>query len=248
MTHQNASGAVSPVGGNVIAAGVGGGIGSAAIRVSRRRSSSIRPVPVAMAMARITVAGVAAGAVGRGATFDAAKIGLAATLEAMQSASTIETRRTTGDVARKCARAPTERKASERSDSRTTERRTANAWTERRTAGTEARRGTSDHRWRTRGRAELRQCSIGRCDDGSEQYARGQGEKGLSRHCVYPSGLARFSHITLARAREFAQGFVGVFRTSFRVAPETRGRWNHWWCCGCSEEEGSSGPSGEAAG
>src|ERR1700758_1220432 len=60
--------------------------------------------------------------------------------------------------------------------------------------------------------------------------------------------LARFSHITRARAREFAQGFVGVFRTSFKVAPETRGRWNHWWCCGCSEEEAPSGPSVEAAG
>ena len=122
MTHQNASGAVSPIGGHVVATVVGGGIGSA-IGISRSRR--VGPVPVATAIARITVAGVAVSAVGRGATFDTAKIGLAATAETMQSTSTIETRRTTGDVARRCARAGTRRKASDGSG--TTEGRTADA-------------------------------------------------------------------------------------------------------------------------
>jgi hypothetical protein len=182
MTDKNASGAVSPVCGRVVATIVGGGI-SSAIGISRRRRG-IGPVPVAAAIA---ISSVAAGAIGRGATFDAAKIGLAATLETMQSAGTLETRRTTRDLSRRCARAGTWRKASDRSRRRTTDGRTADAWTGRRTTGTEARRRTSEHGRRTRRRAELRQCSIGRCDDGSEQYARGQGEKSLSRHFVYPS-------------------------------------------------------------
>src|ERR1700742_2022130 len=79
MTHQNAPGAVSPGCGDVGAAVVGGGIGSA-IGVSR--SWRIRAVTVAMAVAiavaGVTMAGVAVGAVGRGATLDATKIGLAA--------------------------------------------------------------------------------------------------------------------------------------------------------------------------
>ena len=90
------------------------------------RSRGIRPVPVAMAVA-VTISDVAIGAVGRGATLDAAKIGLAATLETMQCASTIQMRRTASDVARRCARADTGRKASDRSGRRTTEGRTAAA-------------------------------------------------------------------------------------------------------------------------
>ena len=78
-------------------------------------------------MADVTIAGVAVGAVGRGATLDAAKIGLTAAIETTQSDSTIETRRTTGDVARRCARGTTGRKASDRSGRRTTEGRTADA-------------------------------------------------------------------------------------------------------------------------
>jgi hypothetical protein len=92
------------------------------------RSRRIRPVPeaAAIAMAGVTISGVAVGAVGRGATLDAAKIGLAATIETMPSASTIETRRTTGDVARRCARVATG-KAGDRSGRRTTEETTADA-------------------------------------------------------------------------------------------------------------------------
>jgi hypothetical protein len=125
MTHQNAPGAVSPVCGHVVAAVVGGGVGTA-IGVSRRR---IRPVPVAIAVAiaGVTIAGVAVGAVGRDATLDAAKIGMAAAIETTQSGSSIETRRTTGDVAQRCGRKATGRKASDRSGRRTTEGRTASA-------------------------------------------------------------------------------------------------------------------------
>jgi hypothetical protein len=122
MTHQNASGAVSPIGGHVVAAVVGGGIRSG-IGISRSRR--IGPMPVATAIAAVAISSIAAGAVGRSATFDAAKIGLASTAETMQSTSTIETRRTTGDVARRCARAGTRRKASDGSG--TTEGRTADA-------------------------------------------------------------------------------------------------------------------------
>jgi hypothetical protein len=126
MTHQNAPDAVSPVCGHVVAAVVGGGV-RPAIGVSRRRR--IRPVPVAtaVAIAGVTIAGVVVGAVGRGATLDAAKIGLAAANETTQSDSTIETRRTTGDVARRCGRKATGWKASDRSGRRTTEGRTAGA-------------------------------------------------------------------------------------------------------------------------
>jgi hypothetical protein len=77
---------------------------------------------MAVAIAGVTIAGVA---VGRGAILDTAKVGLAAAIETMQSASTIETRRTTGDVARRCARGTTGWKASNRSGRRTTEGRTA---------------------------------------------------------------------------------------------------------------------------
>ena len=120
-TDKNASGAVSPVCGRVVATIVGGGIGSA-IGISRRR---VGPVPVATAIAAIS--SVAAGAISRDATLNAAKIGLAATLETMQSASTLETRRTTRDLSRRCARAGTWRKASDRSRRRTTEGRTPGA-------------------------------------------------------------------------------------------------------------------------
>ena len=104
----------------MVAAVVGGGIRSA---ISVSRSRRIRPVPVfsAMAMAGVT------SAVGRGATLDAAKIGLAAVIETAQSGSTIETGRTTGDVARRCARAAMGQKASDRSGRRTTEGKTADA-------------------------------------------------------------------------------------------------------------------------
>jgi hypothetical protein len=43
-------------------------------------------------MADVIIAGVAVGAVGRGATLDAAKIGLTSAIETTQSGSTIETR------------------------------------------------------------------------------------------------------------------------------------------------------------
>jgi hypothetical protein len=147
MTDQDAPGAVSPVCGHVVAAVVGGGVGSA-IGVSRSRR--IRPVPVVMpvAMAGVTIAGVAVGAVGRGATLDAAKIGLAAAIETMQSASTIETRRTTPNVARRCAGGTTGWKASNRSGRRTAEGRTAGE-ARRGTTG-KARRRTSEHGRRTR--------------------------------------------------------------------------------------------------
>jgi hypothetical protein len=137
-------------------------------------------VPVSTAIAAIS--SVAAGAISRGATFDAAKIGLAATLETMQSANTIETRRTTGDVAR---RGHTGRKVGDRSSRRTADGTSAQS--RRRTTGTEAWRRTSEHGRRTWRRAELRQSRVGRYDDDTEQRARGKGEKGLSRHCVYPS-------------------------------------------------------------
>ena len=123
MTDQNAPGAVLAVCGDVVAAVVGGGVGSA---ISVSCSRGIRPIPVAMAIA-VTISDVAIGAVGRGATLDAAKIGLAATLETMQSASTIQMRRTTSEVARRCARGDTVRKAGDRSGRRTTEGRTATA-------------------------------------------------------------------------------------------------------------------------
>ena len=103
-----------------------------------------------------------------------------------QSGSAIETRRTTGDLSRRCGREATGWKASDGSGRGTTEGRTAGAQTGRRTTGTEAWRRTSKHRRRTRRRAELRQCGSGRCDGGTEQHARGQGDKSLSRHCVHP--------------------------------------------------------------
>src|SRR5450755_1011220 len=91
MTDQNTPGAVSPVCGDVVAAIVGRGIGSA-IGVSRCRSRRRVGVPVATAIAivGVTISTVAVSAVCRGATLGAAKIGLAATLETTQSASTIE--------------------------------------------------------------------------------------------------------------------------------------------------------------
>ena len=80
-----------------------------------------------VAMAGVTIAGEAVGAVGRAATLDAAKIGLTTAIETTQSGSTIETRRTTGDVARRRARGATGRKARDRSGRRTPEGRTADA-------------------------------------------------------------------------------------------------------------------------
>jgi hypothetical protein len=121
---------------------------------------------------------VAVGTVGRGATLDAAKIGLAAAIETAQSGSTIETGRTTGDVARRCARAAMGQKASDMSGRRTTEGRTT---------GTEAWRRTSEHRRRTRWRAELSERGSWRGDDRTEQHARGEGEKSSYRHYVFPS-------------------------------------------------------------
>ena len=102
-------------------------MGSAAIGVSGSRR--VEPVPVAtvIAIAVVTIADVAAGAVGRGATLDAAKIGLAAAIETMQSGCTIETMRTTGEVTPRRGRRATGRKASDRSGRRTTEGRTAGA-------------------------------------------------------------------------------------------------------------------------
>jgi hypothetical protein len=95
MTHQNASGAVSPIGGHVVAAVVGGGIRSG-IGISRSRR--IGPVPVATAIAAVAISSIAAGAVGRSATFDAAKIGLAATAETMQSTGSGTTEGRTADA------------------------------------------------------------------------------------------------------------------------------------------------------
>jgi hypothetical protein len=99
MTDKNPPVAVSPIGGDVVAAVVGRGVGSS-IGVSSSRG--ITPVPVAMA---VTVAGVAVGAVVRAASFDTAKVGLTAAIETTQSCGTVETRRT-GDVTRRYARGP----------------------------------------------------------------------------------------------------------------------------------------------
>jgi hypothetical protein len=150
MTDKNPPGAVSPIGGDVVAAVVRGGVGSA-IGVSSSRG--ITPVSVAMAVtvAGVTVAGVAVGAVVRGASFDTAKVGLAAAIETTQSGSTIETRPTTRDVTRRCARRSPWRKARGKSGRRPTEWRTTRE-TRRRTTGTEARRRTGEHRRRTRRR------------------------------------------------------------------------------------------------
>ena len=149
MTDKNPPVAVSPIGGDVVAAVVRGGVGSA-IGVSSSRG--ITPVSVAMAVtvAGVTVAGVAVGAVVRGASFDTAKVGLAAAIETTQSGSTIETRPTTRDVTRRCARR-SPWKARGKSGRRPTEWRTTRE-TRRRTTGTEARRRTGEHRRRTRRR------------------------------------------------------------------------------------------------
>src|ERR1700676_3428837 len=121
-------------------------------------------------MADVTIAGVAIGAIGRSATLDATKIGLAAAIETTQSGRAIETRRATGDVARRCGRKAAGWKASDRSGRRTTEGRTT---------GTEARR-------RTRGRPELRECGVRRGDGGAEQHARGQGQQSFPQHSISP--------------------------------------------------------------
>jgi hypothetical protein len=186
MTDENPPVAISPIGGDVIAAVVRGGVGST-IGVSSSRG--ITPVPVAMAVtvAGVAVAGVAVGAVVRGASFDTAKVGLAAAIETTQSCSTIETRCTTRDVTRRYARGPPWRKARGKSGRRTTERRTTRK-TRGRTTGTEARRRTGEHRRRTRRRAgQLCKCCIWRDRRGTEQHARREGEKSLHRHCVSPS-------------------------------------------------------------
>src|SRR6476620_285419 len=103
MTDQNMPGAVSPVCRDVVAAIVGRGIGSA-IGVSRRRRRRRVGLPVATAIAigGVIISTEAVSAVGRSATLDGAKIGLAAAVETMQSASTIETGRSTGELARRC--------------------------------------------------------------------------------------------------------------------------------------------------
>ena len=150
MTDKNPPVAVSPIGGDVVAAVVGGGVGST-IGVSSSRS--ITPVPVAMAVtfAGVTVAGVAVGGVVRGgASFDTAKVGLAAAIETTQSCTAIETRRTR-DVARRYARGPPWRNARDKPGRRTTEGRTTRK-TRRRTTGTKTRRRTGEHRRRTRRR------------------------------------------------------------------------------------------------
>jgi hypothetical protein len=186
MTDKNPPVAVSPIGGDVVAAVVRGGVGFT-IGVSSRRG--IAPVPVAMAVAGVTVADVAVGAVSCGASFDAAKIGLAAAIETAQSDSTIEARRTSRDVARRSARGTARRKASDRSG-----QSTAGTETQRRTAATEARRRTgeagrrtSEHRRRTRRRSgQLCKRCTWRGSRGTEQHAK-EGEKSLHRHCVSPS-------------------------------------------------------------
>ena len=139
MTDQNAPVAVSPIGGDAGAAVVRGSVGSA-IGVSSRRGITSVPVAMAVTVAGVTVAGVAVGAVVRAASFDTAKVGLAAVIEPTQSCSTIETRRTTRDVARRYARGPPWRKARGKSGRRTSEGRTT---------GTEARRRTGEHGRRT---------------------------------------------------------------------------------------------------
>src|ERR1700730_5819588 len=185
MTHQNASGAVSPVCRHVVAAVLGGGGVGPVIGVSCSRR--IRPGPVAMtvAMAGVTIAGVAVGAVGRAATLDAAKIGLTTAIETTQSGSTIETRRTTGDVARRRDRAASGRKARDRAGRRTTKGRTTGVETRRRTAGPYAGRRTSEGRRRTRRRAELRECGTRR-GGGAEHHARGQGQQSFLQHSISP--------------------------------------------------------------
>ena len=147
MTDKNPPVAVSPIGGDVVAVVVGGGVGST---ISVSSSRGITPVPVAMAVtvAGVTVAGVAVAAVVRGASFDTAKIGLAAAIETTQSRSTIETRPTTRDLMRRCARGPPWRNARGKSGLRTTEGRTTRK-TRRRTTGTKARRRTGEHGRRT---------------------------------------------------------------------------------------------------
>jgi hypothetical protein len=164
MTDQNTPGAVSPVCGDVVAAIVGRGIGSA-IGVSRRRSRRRVGVPVATAIAigGVTISSVAVGAVGRGATFDATELRRSAAIETVRSDSTVEARemrRTTRDIARRCARS-------------ITKRRTAGARTRRRATGAETRRGTSEAWRRTRGRAELRERGTWREDGGAENHAHG---------------------------------------------------------------------------
>ena len=187
MTDQNAPGAISPVCRHEVAAVVGGGVRSP---IGVGRSRRIRPVtvptgkPVAVAVAAVTIAGVA---VGRGASFEATKTARSATIETMRSGRTVQMA-TTGKIARRCAcaRAATGRNASNRSGWRTTGWKTASE-TRRRTTGNGTRRRTSERGRRTRRRAELRQCSVGRCDGGAEQHARGQGKKSPCRHCVSPS-------------------------------------------------------------
>ena len=182
MTDKNPPVPVSPIGGDVVAAVVRGGVGST-IGVSSRRG--ITPVPVAMAVtvAGVTVAGVAVGAVVRGASFDTAKVGLAAAIETPQSGSTIETRRTTGDVTRRSARGAPWRKARGKSGRRTSEGRTTRK-SLRRTAGTDTGRRTSEHRRRARRRAgQLCKRSTWRESRRTEQHARREGEKSLRRHC-----------------------------------------------------------------
>jgi hypothetical protein len=183
MTDQDPPVAVSPIGGDVVAAVVGRGVGSIGVSSSR----GIAPVPVAMAVtvAGVTVAGVVVGAVVRAASFDTAKVGLAAAIETTQSCSTVETRRT-GDVTRRYARGPPWWKARGKSGRRTTEGRTTRK-TRRRATGTEARRRTGEHRrWARRRAGQLCKRRKWLERRGTEQHARKEGEKSLRRHCVSP--------------------------------------------------------------
>ena len=75
---------------------------------------------MAIAVVGITIADVAVGAVGRGASFDATKTGRSAAIKTMRSGRTV-LMATTGKIARGCARAATGRNTRDRSGWRTTE-------------------------------------------------------------------------------------------------------------------------------
>lgn len=152
-------------------------------------SRRVGPVSITMAIAGVTVPGVAR-AVGRGASLDATEIGLSAAIETPQSGSAVETRetrRSTWDIARRCARGAAGRKASGRCVRRTTKRWTAGAQTWRRTTGAETWRGTGEGGRRTRWRPKLRECSTWRDKCGAEHHGCGQHQKSLFRHGVCPS-------------------------------------------------------------
>ena len=185
MTHQNASAAVSPIGGHVVATIVGGGIRSA-VGISRSRRS-IGPVPVAPAIAAVSCFERSCWRYkprrdlrrrenwpGRHARDHAIR---------QHHRDEADHRRCRAEVPPRPHGAAGQRQV--RPTNRRGEHRRRLDREE--DPGTEAWRRTSEHRRRTRRWAELRQCSIGCCDDGSEQYARGQGEKVLRDILVYPS-------------------------------------------------------------